>query len=256
MKARMLPALLLTLILLCAALPISSNAYAATLLGVVYEDSDVLDENGRPYIQVIGYHGGYKYLDIPAEIDGQTVKFITECAFAGNTRVMRVNIPDTVTDIAKEAFANCPNLVSVTLPAGLTMLNEGTFRGCTLLYDITLPETLENIDDFCFDSCTMLGKVKIPASVTRIGHDAFMTCENVVLDCSENAYAVTYAADYFIATTNEQSRDAAYHTMLIITGVLLVVVFTADLIWRRIKRRRQEELEVEQMLEETAAKKI
>lgn len=256
MNARKLPALLLALFLLCAALPIYANAYAATVLGVVYEDSDVTDENGRPYIQVIGYHGGYKYLDIPAEIDGQTVKFITECAFAGNTKVMRVNIPDTVTDIAKEAFANCPNLVSVTLPSSLTMLNEGTFRGCTLLHDITLPETLENIDDFCFDSCTMLGKIKIPASVTRIGHDAFMTCENLVLDCTENDYAVTYAADYFLPTTNEESRDAAYHTMIAITFVMLIVVFAAELAWKIIKRRRQEEKEVETMMNEASEKKI
>ncbi len=241
MKKRSFFALWLLLLLLSTALPCS--AYAETLFGVVYEDSDETDANGNPTIQVIGYHGGYRNLTIPAEIDGKAVTRILPSAFAGNVNVVKVVIPDSVTEIGKEAFANCINLRTVTLPAGLETLPEGCFTGCTLLKNLTLPESLRLIDDFAFQNCIMLGRLRIPASVETIGHDAFMACENLTLDCSDSPLAAAYAAENFLSTADSPPRDRAYHTAIAITAGLGAAVVVFELVRRHRRASLAEEPE-------------
>lgn len=215
------------------------SAYGETEDGIVVDDvtTGETDENGRPYLVVLGYRGYKRNVKIPSEVEGQTVKYISPSAFANDRIITGVTIPDTVTDIGDESFSYCVNLRKIVLPKNLTKINYKAFIGCTLLTEIKLPETLLEIDDSAFESCAMLGVLKIPAAVTRIGHYAFMACENLILDCSENAYALSYAQENNIVTDVTSSPDYPLWKTIIITLVLGAVVYAANVTVKVIRRR-------------------
>ena len=54
-------------------------------------------------------------------------KRIDEYAFAGNTSLVSVKIPDGVTAIGDYAFAGCTSLQDVILPVGLTEIGAHAF---------------------------------------------------------------------------------------------------------------------------------
>lgn len=217
------------------------NAYGETRDGVVVDDAatDETDENGRPYLTVLGYRGYKTSVVIPSDVEGQTVKYISKSAFSGNRSITKVVIPDTVIDIGDEVFSNCVNLRTVVLPKSLEKINISAFSGCVLLSEIILPDTLTEIDDFAFEYCSMLKTLKIPASVTGIGHYAFMSCENLVLDCSENEYALAYAKENNIVTDAAMSPDSPVVTAAVITLIMGAAVIAALCTVRFIRRRRK-----------------
>jgi hypothetical protein len=210
----------ITLLLLGSAFTL--YAYGETSDGIVIDDvtTGETDENGLPYLVVLGYRGYKNNVDIPPVAEGQTIKYIADSAFSCNKKITNVIIPDTVADIGNNVFSYCVNLRTVVLPKTLTKINSTAFTGCTLLTSITLPDTLTEIGDSAFENCAMLGTVKIPASVTKIGKYAFITCENLILDCSDNAYALSYAAENNITTDAVRSPDYPLWMTIKITIVL------------------------------------
>lgn len=58
------------------------------------------------------------------------VKRIEDYAFAGDTTLERVKIPDGVTEIGDYAFSGCTNLQEIELPDGLTKIGNHAFDGC------------------------------------------------------------------------------------------------------------------------------
>ncbi|MBR0387237.1 MAG: leucine-rich repeat domain-containing protein [Clostridia bacterium] len=62
---------------------------------------------------------------------GLIVKFIGSGAFRGNTSVVSVVIPETVTGIESGAFSGCANLAGVTIPSGVTSIAADCFSGCS-----------------------------------------------------------------------------------------------------------------------------
>lgn len=186
--------------------------------GILYELSE--DES---YVILTGY----SYLDIsftiPSEIDGLPVKEIAAFAFASNTTLTSIIIPDSVTVIGEGAFKNCTNLVSVTLPEGLTELPYECFSYCSMLKKIILPESLISIDDYCFENCSMLGKLRIPPYVTNIGYDAFVHCESIYLVVDENEYAAQYALDFNI-NTQWQGTSGYFWTVIGISTLAVIIV--------------------------------
>ena len=75
---------------------------------------------------------------------------IGNAAFAGNSYVKSVTIPNTVTTIGDDAFFRCSSLSNVTIPDSVTSI------GCC-----------------AFAQCNNLNSVTIPSSVTFIGEKAF-----------------------------------------------------------------------------------
>ena len=107
--------------------------------------------------------------------DDYTVTTIGNNAFAGNTSITSVTLPDTVTSIGGSAFQSCSNLTTINLPEGLTSIGGYAFSYCTKLTDIVLPDTLKTIGDNAFYTCYLLsGTLNIPASVESIGTAALV----------------------------------------------------------------------------------
>ena len=58
---------------------------------------------------------------------------IAESAFAGNTTIESISLPDSITTIDSYAFADCVNLKSINIPKDVTTLGAFIFNGCTSL---------------------------------------------------------------------------------------------------------------------------
>ncbi len=155
--------------------------------------------------KITGYTGTATSLTIPSTLDGHDVIAIGSNAFANNTTLLNVVLPDTVTSIGTDAFLNCTNLASVNLPKGITALgysafrnsglttvvipkslttvtdswsvgNNGAFNGCSALKTVTFEEGVTQIPAHLFQNCSGLEKVEIPATVISIGDEAFNNC--------------------------------------------------------------------------------
>ena len=69
-------------------------------------------------------------------------------AFSGKTSLMRIVIPDKLTEVGISAFHGCSNIVgSLNIPEGVIKIERGAFAACrSMTGTLTLPSTLEFID--------------------------------------------------------------------------------------------------------------
>ena len=115
--------------------PPSPAPYPGDSSGVVPEPGEVESDYtysvlGDGTIEITGYNGSEENIVIPAEIDGKKVTQIGSRAFADNTTLISVTIPDGVTNIFIYAFYNCTSLKEVTISAGVTYIDECAFGYC------------------------------------------------------------------------------------------------------------------------------
>lgn len=96
-------------------------------------------------VTITGYSGPGGDVTIPSTLNGLPVTTVAAQAFADNTTLARVTIPDSVTTLADGpldyggclgAFVGCRNLTNVVVGKGLTFLGVGTFNGCTKLLSV------------------------------------------------------------------------------------------------------------------------
>ena len=118
-------------------------------------------------------------VDIPESFHNVPIKCIGKEAFKDCRKLIRVNIPDSVTSIEESAFKSCTNLKSVVLPQTIDTINASTFAYCSNLESVTLPNNLSVIGGFAFNGCGKIASITIPKSVTSIGGSAFGDCDNL-----------------------------------------------------------------------------
>ena len=83
-----------------------------------------------------------------------------------------LNIPETVSSIAKYAFAYAKNLKSIELPSGLTNINDSAFVFSKLTSVTTLASNLA-ISKHAFSNCLNLTTVDFKGAIASIGDYAF-----------------------------------------------------------------------------------
>ena len=83
-----------------------------------------------------------------------------------------LNIPETVSSIAKYAFAYAKNLKSIELPSGLTNINDSAFVFSKLTSVTTLASNLA-IAKHAFSNCLSLTTVDFKGAIASIGDGAF-----------------------------------------------------------------------------------
>lgn len=179
---------------------------------------------------IIEYIGTDTAVEIPNEIDGNTVTAIGIAAFYGCTDLTSITIPDSITSIGTKAFQFCTSLTSITIPDGVISIGERAFDECTSLTSITIPKSVTSIGKNAFVRCTSLKSIEldnsntaylladgilfnkdktqlikypgkkegtsysIPDSVTSIGSSAFYGCAN--LENITIPESVTYIDEY------------------------------------------------------------
>jgi len=82
-----------------------------------------------------------------------SLQIIEEEAFAGNTSIEKVIVPDGTTEIRSRAFADS-SMTELELPDSLTFIAEDAFEGCGE-FALTVPENC-----YAYDRCVELGLIK------------------------------------------------------------------------------------------------
>lgn len=127
---------------------------------------------------LLKYHGEKAVVTLPLGI-----REIGREVFAGNVKLERVVIPESVEVIGSSAFRGCGKLSVVELRTrGLSGLHEiapNAFSNCERLSYIQLPETLKKIGHHSFINCTELTKIAIPGGVRCLDEGAFKNCSHL-----------------------------------------------------------------------------
>lgn len=139
---------------------------------------EVVSETDKT-IKITKYLGKEAKVEIPTIIDGYTVVAIGESAFAENSTIISVEIPDTVKTIGKNAFFLCYNLAKVVLPEGLTTIEYSAFSYCTGLINIRIPDSVTEIGESAFSYCSSLETINIPSEITYIRKNTFRACDKL-----------------------------------------------------------------------------
>lgn len=171
---RVFPILLIVLLLLCgtAAADISSGILEYWVL-----------DGGAV---ITGYNGILAKLEIPAELDGYTVREIR--SLLGGDTLTRVTIPASVVKIDDNPFMFCEDLkeIAVSPDNPVFEVNGGALYNKTKKEVVafprasgaehyTVPKGTESISDHAFYKCG-LSTIELRSSVKTIGHDVFCEC--------------------------------------------------------------------------------
>lgn len=97
-------------------------------------------------------------------------------SYENDSKIIHLNVPDSVQKIGKSAFEGCNNLLTAMLPDGLTTLGESCFQDCGKLRAIRFPSTLTSMGNYCFHGCVSLDSVILPKSLKKIPDNAFHEC--------------------------------------------------------------------------------
>ena len=95
-------------------------------------------------------------------------RIVDEKAFAFNTKLARIHLPDSVEQIGEAAFFGS-GLATFTAPPHLRRIGSRAFGRCTRLRSVDLDCELEEIGEEPFRQCETLERLAIPASVRAIG---------------------------------------------------------------------------------------
>lgn len=143
---------------------------------------NTLSESGKTVEVTYGveYKGD---VTIPASVEYKgkkwTVTAIGDNAFANNTEITGVSIPNTVTTIGERAFVICPGLTSIVIPNSVTTIGNMAFMECLGLKSVKFGKAVTDIGESAFEYCEGLTEVVIPDNVVNIGSYAFTYCSNL-----------------------------------------------------------------------------
>ena len=156
-----------------------------------------LNEGGESYTVTGRGVCGDADIVIPAEYMGLPVTHIGVDAFANDSTITSVTMPDSVTEIGSWAFGGCERLTSVRLSDNITTLPSRVFYR-TAITSIVLPESFKVIDSYAFQGCYYLETITIPKTLESIGTEAFDGCPitTVYYGGSESDWANISIVDY------------------------------------------------------------
>ncbi len=156
-------------------------------------------------LTITGYTGTNTAVTIPDVIDSQPVNIIGTWAFAYNTGLTSVTVPNSATAIEEWAFYGC-TLFSVGIGNNVTNIDNNAFYSCTNLVSVTMGNSVRIIGNSTFAGCTNLGSITIPASVTSIGNSAFAGCTALT-----NVYFLGNTPTIGSSVFNGDTNATVYH---------------------------------------------
>ena len=145
-----------------------------------------------------------------------SVKIIGKGAFAFDSALVSISLPQRLLEIDSNAFLECAVLENIVIPNNTTKIGLSAFSGCLVLERITIGSAVRYIDDYVFSECQALtdidvdinnsyyasvngvlftadttfliyypiGKTAtsytIPSQVIAVGNNAFLRCNNIV----------------------------------------------------------------------------
>ena len=167
---------------------ISGAPWGASNASVIWKGTLLVPDNNPKYVYEYDKNTKKgvitKYVGTDADVNieqdfkslGKPVTEIGDYAFANNTTLKKVVIPNTVTKIGNNSFYYSTFLENVTLSDNLTQIGSNSFHNCERLKNVILPKKLKFIGYRAFYSCKAIQSIEIPNSVTEIGPAAFEYC--------------------------------------------------------------------------------
>lgn len=112
-----------------------------------------------------------KYMTVDNRDDSKTVVYIQGIApnaFAGNTSIVEVKFPDSITAIPDGAFKGCTSLTGI-VASNITSIGAEAFSGCTALESYTVSGTVTSLGANAFRDVASVSVTAYNAAVARAG---------------------------------------------------------------------------------------
>lgn len=129
------------------------------------------------------YVGDDLFVTVPQTINGYPVGIIGQNAF-GDTDVLGVTLPNSITKLDHSAFSSCEELIGITIPSSVTYIGLYCFKDCSSLVNVTIQNDkkgngVKEIGGDAFNGCDSLEHIVIPDSVETISFKVFKNCDNL-----------------------------------------------------------------------------
>ena len=108
------------------------------------------------------------------------IKNFCSGAFMNNDKIVYVDLPEGITEIARSTFESCTHLRAFDgTHSEVTHINERAFANCNNLVNIKLPNNLEYVGERAFSNVGLVGEIPDLTTVTYIGEAVFADCKNL-----------------------------------------------------------------------------
>ena len=194
---------------------------------------------------------------IPATfaVEGKTyqVTSVDEMAFANNTMLTKLTLPETITVFGQGSFTNCSALTDINIPAIIQEIPSACFAQCKKMATFTLPQQVKTIGPLAFANCANAKTIELNEGITSIGNRAFLGCTSLtemtlpstVNQIGENAFlrASKLTKIHIKATTPPVLTDSlgdyiSEATLFVPTGSKSA--YNADKLWSKFKTIEEE----------------
>ena len=101
--------------------------------------------------------------------------------YAYREEILRVILPEELTNVGNLAFYQCENLTAVVVPDTVERIGEYAFSGCTDMELLQLGNQLQIVEEGAFSECLSLAAVRLPNTVHTLGLKAFYRCESLTV---------------------------------------------------------------------------
>ena len=124
-------------------------------------------------IEIVGYTGSDKEVDIPSKINSLSVISIGANAFEGNTTMEKVKLHTDIMTVGDGAFKNCTALKEFDNADAVESFGVSAFEGCVSMPEFVIPDNVTTIPEKCFAGCKALSEIKEHKNLKNVAADAF-----------------------------------------------------------------------------------
>ncbi len=152
---------------------------------------------------------------IPAGWNGLKVTDIAPMAFAYNTKVKQIFLPETIMYIEMSAFEKCTNLSLITIPESTVLIDEDAFSGVSSEINIIYSGTKEQWDKIEIAD----GNDILNTNVTICSHSQTSIINAVAKTCTTDGYTGDIQCDVCKKIIEQGNVISAGHTPVIDAAV-------------------------------------
>lgn len=147
---------------------------------VTYDRSNPIHLNESNSAKITTYVGNVVVPEV-FSVDGKsyTVTAVDEMAFANNTSLTSLSLPNTIMVLGKGAFANCSAMTSVNIPSLIERIPSSCFAQCKKMSKMEIPVAVKSIGTLAFANCTKMSVLSLPEGLETIAERAFLGCSSL-----------------------------------------------------------------------------